>query len=99
MIKLLSILKKIITESRESDAILEKPEFLRKFLNGIVDGRYGESNLTHRDVYDFMDQVERDLAMGDSELLDRAIELYQTIRSSSDIEILRELIDLVKNKF
>ena len=99
MIKLLTILKNILKESRESDAMLEKPQFLRNFLNSVVDGKYGERNITYKDVFNFMNQAEKDMMMGDYELLDKLSELYQVIRSIPNEEIFQELEDLVKNKF
>ena len=97
MIKLLTILKSILKESRESDAMLERPEFLRNFLNSVVDGKYGERNITYRDVFGFMNQVEKDVTVGDYELLDKLSELYQVIRSLPNEGTFQELEDLVKN--
>ena len=99
MIKLLTILKSILKESRESDAMLERPEFLRNFLNSVVDGKYGESNITYQDVFSFMNQAERDMTVGDYELLDKLSELYQVIRSLPNEGTFQELEDLVKNQF
>jgi len=96
MIKLFTILTNIIKELRANDAMLEKPVFLRKFLYDIVEGSYGESTLTYRDVYVFMEQVEGDMIRGDYGLINKLDEIYQSIRSIPSDESLQELEDLVK---
>jgi hypothetical protein len=87
----------IIKESRGDDMMLDKTQRMDNFLSDIVDGEYGEPNITYQDVSNFMNEAERELSSGESYLIDKLEELYQELKSAFTEETLEEIEMLVKS--
>jgi hypothetical protein len=92
----------ILKESRASDAMLEKYQFLEKFLYRLVEGdwpKFREVNLTYKDVYTFMSNVKKEMIQGDYSTLEQLSSLQDEIKVSSEESLIDQIENLVKNEF